>query len=322
MNQNVHVKHLSSPIHLPRPLSFCLPAVLTISLAVASMARAETVAEWKFDSNTDAAGDSVVKLDLNRDGASDESMLSANAAVLSEATGISDKWQPFLGSGFMEAKAGGGIPATGITEINKYGLFTQPNPSDAKNSSYEAYFGFSGLGDGTSDDGALKGGTFYLVMSPLANFNPGGRYGFMGTGHAGEGEVQLILEKGELQLRVGGRSVGMASAKLTRQWEQGMWYFIAVSWKGGMEPVLYVREMDTTGPAASPEATEGTADGSAPNASHPKYDPLVVGALWYNPGGNPSTVYGAGSRIAYASFNNTYSTKEEIEAAFKELAAP
>ncbi len=309
------------------PLLFSWPAssILPISLLALTLgsAPAGTVAAWKFDANSDSASGSVIKLDQSRDGASDESHLSENATVSSAATGISDKWKSFLAAGYLEAAAGGGIPATGIVEINKYGLFTQPNPPDAKNAGYANYLGFAGFGEGSNQEGAVKGGTVCLVLSPLENFKPGARYGLTGTGHAGEGEVQLVVEKsGELQLRVGGKSVGTAVAKLTREWNAGVWYFVAASWKTGGEPVLYVREMDAAGASSSPEATVGTAEGVAPTASFPDADPLVIGSLWYNAGGNASTVYGAGSRIAYARFDDTYSTKDDLEAAFQSLAAP
>lgn len=311
----------ASPI--PSPLSVP-PVFLVVFLALtASVTFGKTVAEWKFDTQADSTGGSVVKLDQSRDGASDESLLSENATVASVATGISDKWQPFLASGYLEAKAGGGIPASGIVEINKYGLFTQPNPSDANNAGYANYFGFAGLGKGSNEEGREKGGTAYLVLSPLESFKPGARYGFVGTGHAADGEVQLVVEKsGELQLRIGGKATGTAVARLTREWNPGLWYLVAASWKTGGEPVLYVREMDATGASASPEATIGATEGVAPETNFPDADPLVVGSMWYNPGGNASTVYGAGSRIAYVRFDDSYSTREDIEAVFKSLAAP
>src|SRR5262245_35257264 len=135
------------------PLVF--PSALLIALWTlpVSSTFAETVAAWKFDVNSDSEGGSVIKLDQSRNGASDESLLSENATVASMATGISDKWKSFLASGYLEARAGGGIPATGMVEINKYGLFTQPNPPDAKNAGYANYLGFAGFGEGSNQEG-------------------------------------------------------------------------------------------------------------------------------------------------------------------------
>ena len=306
--------HPTSP--LPRLL-----ALATLLLPLAPSAHAETVAEWKFDSEPT---DSIVKLDRCREGASDESRLSDNARVTTAPTDITPKWQPFLATGYLEAQPGGGIPSTGITEINKYGLFTQSSSDGSRKGSYAAYFGFSGFGNGTQPDGTtLNGGTVYLILSPLDAFKKGARYGFVGSGHTGEGEIQLGIDKnGDITFRAGGKSVGNAGARATIDWTPGTWYFIAASWRTQSEPVLYIRELSPSGPAASPEAILGTAQGLSPEASSPDSGPLVLGAQWFNPGNNPSTVYGAGSRIAYARFDNTYSTKEDIEATFKSLATP
>lgn len=315
----VHVQHF-----FVKPLSpirfLALVALVFLSMeAVLPRSFAEVVAEWKFDSSADVSGGSVVPMDHFRSGASNEAILRENSRVVGTATGLKGKWSPILSSGYLETGAGGGIEAS----ANKDGLVTQAPPPNARTACYSAYFGFSGLGDGSWQDGALKGGTVYLVLSPREVFHQGMRYGFMGTGHASEGAIQLgITKSGDLQLSVGGKEIGNATATVARTWDPGTWYFIAASWRANAEPVLYVREMGADGPSASPEALVGTTSGVGPPPARPGGAPLVIGANWYDPGARASTVQGSGSRIAYVRFDNIFSTKEEMEAVFKSLAAP
>ena len=80
--------------------------------------------------------------------------------------------------------------------------------------------------------------------------------------------------------------------------------------------------MDPAGVAASPAGVWGTPNGTVPATAHPGDDPLVIGANWYNPGDRSATVLGAGSKIAFARFDSTFSSKEEIEEMFKSLGGP
>lgn len=315
-----HVKHLS----VSSPIPFHCSVVVSVFLFAGAVlvprgAFAETVAEWKFDSATEESGGSIVKLDKFREGASDESVLCENSTIVSAATGLGDKWNASLSTGYLETGSGGGFESS----ANKEGLVTKANSTEKRNGAYTSYFGFNGLGSGTWGDGSQKGGTVYLVLSPRASWRQGMRYGLMGSGHAGDGGVQLTITKsGELALIVGGRAIGEGTAKVTRDWAPDAWYFVAASWQANAEPILYVREMAPSGPAESPAPSLGSPGSPAPASGSFEGEPLVIGANWYDPGANPGTVYGAAAKIAYVRFDNIFSTSEEMEAVFKSLAAP
>jgi hypothetical protein len=284
-------------------------------LAVAAV-QAGTVAEWKFDGKEPLGADQVVPLDGFLPSASGESVLMATTSFSPDATGIGDKWAPFLQAGYLDAGAGDAKEAA-----NQHGLVTK-NTRDEKiypagNASYRAYLGFAGLGS----EG--KGGTVFLVVSPKSWGS--GSYSLFGTGHFG-GQVFLSFNKGELRLVTGQGGSGKlrALSTVSQEWETDSWYFVGISWSGGQDPVLYVRKMDAAGAESSPEAIVGTATGPVPDiAEQPHFDPLVIGARWVNTGGADSlhTMGGANARFAYARVDNVYSTKEDMEAVFLSLGS-
>jgi hypothetical protein len=284
-------------------------------LAVAAV-QADTVAEWKFDGKEPLGADQVVPLDHFLPSASGESVLMAATSFSPDATGISDKWAPFLQTGFLDAGEG-----DGKASANQHGLVTK-NTQDAKlypagNASYRAYLGFAGLGS----EG--RGASVFLVVSPKSWAS--GNHSLFGTGHLG-GQVFLSVSKGELRFVAGqgGSGTLRSQSALAQEWETDAWYFVGISWSGGQNPVLYVRKMDGAGAGASPEAVLGTASGTVPEiAEQPRYDPLVVGARWVNTGGSDSlyTLGGANARIAYARVDNGYSTEEDMEAIFLSLGS-
>jgi hypothetical protein len=274
------------------------------------------VAEWQFNVAEDLLGSAKVKLDTAAPAASGESIIMEQSAVLKEPTGLGDKWKPFLRDGYLDVGEGGGLATPNLN-----GLVTGKEPANAE-TNYSAYMGFSGLGRGTWDDGQLKGGTVYLVVSPKGAWGSNSRFALMGTGHQIEGAVTLQFNEGPLSLTVGGSAAGRVTAKLEQDWEPGKWYFIAATWREGAEPVIYVREMDPAGPKTSPAAVTGKADEQAPAATQPEFDPLVIGAGWSDYGNGAFTVDGASARIAYARLDNISSSPEEIEEVFKGLAKP
>ena len=77
--------------------------------------------------------------------------------------------------------------------------------------------------------------------------------------------------------------------------------------------------MSPRGPARSPagylapatpvDAGKKVVDRIPADTVGPQYDPLVIGARWYNPG-HRYTRDGAGARIAWARFDRTYTLAE------------
>jgi hypothetical protein len=320
MNQHLLSKKSSALRSLGQRIPASLlrfPAFVLAGIAVSYSCLGATVAEWKFNEKEDIGG-GTVKLDTAVPGAASEAILMPQTIVSAAPTGISQKWKPFLQTGFLDIGKG-----SGEGNENQNGLTTGTKAEKAPGAYYK-YMGFQGLGSGEWDDGSKKGGTVYLVVSP----KPGGwgeypsRFGLMGTGHNISGGVSLLVTKdGNLQFRVLAGSKPVATASITQQWESGKWYFIAASWREDEKPVLYVREMVPAGIGACPTAVQSLGDTPAPALPEPEQDPIVIGASWIETGSKAATADGGNAKIAYARIDNTFSSAAEIDGAFKALAA-
>lgn len=268
------------------------------------------VAEWKFDQADEVTGGAEVKLDLATSGAKGTSLLMDKSVVSAAPTELGSGWKPFLSTGFLESQRG--------STLGQHGLVTDLKPGDNTGSNYRAYMGFTGFGSGTAEDGKLEGGTIYLVVSP-ADWAPGARYGLFGTGHAGEGAVALgIAKTGALTLRAGSQNGGASTAAVTQEWKPAAWYFVAGTWREGEPITLLVQEMSKDGPKAFSGASV-TATDPVPKLEQPQYDPIAIGANWYDPGDNPGTNDGANARLAWARLDNNFSTEDEMKAVFQSL---
>lgn len=319
-------------------------SVIAMMAVSAGTGQAGTVAEWQFNPDKDLPGGEMVKLDQSAPGASNESVLMKESKVVVGATGISDKWQPYLSKGYLEVLSG-----AGENSAEKHGLLTRStagDDADNNNAKCETYMGFSGLGSGA------QGGTVYLVVSPQAN-STGIRRGLMGSGlwvgqPLSTWSVTLLWTKdGALRLMAGRGEGGegnaadlngdgdqsdylFAETAVTQTWDPKKWYFIAASWKEDAAPVLYVREMANDGPAASPAGVAGKVTEAKGNivakvptgTAVPSNEPIAIGANWVNHG-NAQTRDGADAKIAYVRIENTFTdSPEKMDAAFKGLAAP
>lgn len=299
-------------LFLPFLLLFC-----SLGLSV----RADTVAEWKFDTDKQLAGGEIVKLDTFNPKASDISKLMQLSTVEPFETGLGDKWQPCLRKGYLVAPL-----SVGGKSQNQVGLRTETSSDADNNAEFRDYFGFSGLG--RAEKGT--GGTVYLVIKPNEGWEaPARRRTLFGTGHTIEGVIKVVVnEQKALTLTVGGVSDkgrhDAVTSSLDFPWENDKWYFIGASWQEGSMPLLYVREMSAEGgPLVSPPGMTAQADSVAPSATDsPKPDPLVIGAYWFNTGGEWYVTDGADACIAYARIENSYSTIDDMKSVFDSLGAP
>ncbi|MEZ0298653.1 MAG: hypothetical protein ACAI35_19570 [Candidatus Methylacidiphilales bacterium] len=270
---------------------------------------ADTVAEWKFDQSAEISGGNLVTLDKATLGASTSSELMKRSTASPESTGLGEGWQSFLKTGFLEAHSG--------NERSDHGLVTKANAADGKDAQYRKYFGRSGIKP-------ESGGTVYMVVSPRSKWSADARCGLMSTGHRIDGYVSLMVRSGGLVLEVGGKGSGnleQAEARVEMSFDAGDWYFVAASWKGGSNPVLYVRRMLPVGPSDSPPGITGTANQVCGSFEQPRYDPIAIGAEWINTGAEKFTTNGAGARIAYARLDNQPAEVAEMEAVFTSLGA-
>lgn len=177
-------------------------------------------------------------------------------------------------------------------------------------------------------------GTFYMVFRPTSSWTTGHRRTLTGTGGTGWTYMRLWVPQNSSTLTFDYVRVNATAAKsqitVTPTWSSSTWYFVAISWQSGQEPLLYLREMSAQGPEASPVATLGTlttASGfqsTVPSGSNnmPFVRPLAIGAYYYDPGGNAGTVDGAAAHIAYVRIDRGLSTYAQIEAVFNALGAP
>ncbi len=282
---------------------------LTLFATVLS-SRADVVAEWKFDGTADVAAGGVVNLDNAAAGASKDSKLQSDTRFVAGSTGMSASWASFLKSGFLEVGAGGGDG-----NKNRFGLVTQDNPAGAKNGQFRRYLGYSGL----SPD---KSGSVCVIVSPGSDWTTATRRGFFSTGHSIDGSISLAVQKtGPLVFRVGGKKEKFVDASVTRTWLPGKWYFIGASWGGGKKSVLVVYEIgpDLQSTLLKSDSVESTEP--CPTCEQPRYDPLVVGANWYNTGGECFTNEGADGRLAYLRVDNTFADAAAFKAILTSLAA-
>jgi hypothetical protein len=271
-------------------------------------ARAEVVAEWKFDGAEELSGGARVALDRVAGDASAQSELKPLAKVRPGPTGLGEAWQTWLRSGYLESADGG---------KNEAGLATRATSEDGKNARFARYLGKTGIW-------THGGGTVYLAASPAADWNTDKLQGLFSSGHRIGGFVDVGVKSGAAFIAVGGMKYGRpdtAEARASYKFEIGKWYFIGASWQGGHNPVLYVREMDARGPASPREAEAGTFEKVCEIFEQPGYDPLVIGASWINTGGESFTQDGAQGRIAYARVDNTPAKLADMKAVLEGLGA-
>jgi hypothetical protein len=112
-------------------------------------------------------------------------------------------------------------------------------------------------------------------------------------------------------------------------WDSSKWYFVAASWQTGQTPVLYVRELSSEGPAASPAAAKAELSKGDKfvekipegHNDYPFVRPFAIGARWTDTGGAQGTFDGAGARIAWFRLDNVYSSDKDIATVFESLGA-
>ena len=286
--------------------------LLTGSLGFLSplVCRAEVMAEWKLEAKTDSPGGSILIMDTVPAKASASSELLKESKYVAAATGLGDAWQLYLRFGYLDIKSG-----TGDAAKNAHGLITKESAPGAKDGRFSNYLGQAGIRED-------KGGAVYLVFSPQGDWKSDKRKGLMGTGHRGDGYIGLSVKGGIIGVEVGGRMLGamdIAESKTEMNFEIGKWYFVGASWRGGHNPVLYIREMNGGGPSASPAGRAGKFDSVCGIFEQPKYDPIVIGSLWFNAGGEAVATDGADAKIAFVRIDNTYAKIKEMESVFDSL---
>lgn len=274
--------------------------VLLSLLSLFQTSSAEIVAEWQFNGSENIAPGGTIPLDLVAPKASAVSELSSRSEYQAGPTGISDAWQPWLRTGYLVLPSG--------VEKNGAGLMTKAVSEDKKDARYGRYMGKAGMG----------GGTFYAVVCPTEDWNAGKRRGIMGTGHSIEGYLALSVEAGTISFEAGGIRDGQRQRAVSRaavRFTPGKWLFIGASWLAGRNPVLYLRELEST-----TEVT-GAFDSVCGDYGQPNYDPLAIGAIWTNTGSEAGTIDGLGGKIAWARFENLPSQLAEMQAVFAGLRA-
>jgi hypothetical protein len=281
-----------------------------------------TVAEWKFDETEPLTTDGIIKIQQTPSKASDESILRNRTEYKPEPTEIGSGWASYLQTGYLDV-------ARDTNTDDEAGLMTR-NTSSSKNSNfgYSKYMGFKGLGKGND------GGTVCLVFSPKSDWYkapgnrtlfgtgmlPGNVYttaGWILLGYKFENVFHLVLGQGDGT--VAQLSTSTISPK-DMELKKDRWYFVAGSWKEAADPVLYLREMKSGGPAMSPKAEIGKTGGKPlEKTTEPSESSLCVGALVGDSGFVQRTTYGADARIAYARLDNEYMDAEKMEKIFLSL---
>lgn len=274
--------------------------LLVCSLLLGSQAGAERVVEWTFEVDEDN-GDGITHATYAPPGVSTECTLQGSTLVVTLATGISANWEPFLQNGQLDVPPG-----------NDQGLVTVDSCVD--------FFGST-----------LLEGSFCMVYSPNNNL-ASSFLGYLGLGVSGQdpGYVSGKIIGGDPHLYAGKFGNWPSEKNLsdvhipTMTWDQNKWYFLAGTWVPGARNVLFVREMASDGPVASPPGVFGI---------HP--DPNVVpldcqldpcspvylgGWYQYNPL-NPPGVFadGCNGRIAWCKIYNNRLSTTAIEAEFESL---
>jgi hypothetical protein len=229
-------------------------------------------------------------------------------------TGISRRWDAKLHRGYLEIEG-----YANTADRDRIGAFTT--------NSCAHYLGVARASD--------IPGTCCLIFRPMTVWTTTtGRQALFGTGATTWATIKLHKAKNSTDLLFEFVRAQAPAAKCriaaSMTWDTNKWYFVSASWQCEKAPLLYIREMSPRGPAESPPAVHGTiynADGFQDTVPHgvnnmPFLRPLVIGAYYFDDGGQAGIIDGAGAHIAYFRLDNNLSTYEQIEEIFNGLFAP
>jgi hypothetical protein len=304
--------------------SACKPAWVASMLSfitIATTASAQIMTtEMTFSTPAENGTDAEVEMDFYPERASGILKLYASGDQITEIldlpTKIGRRWDPRLQTGFLHVDA-----------------FTQYNEprnrigAGASNEQMALYF------DKINDSNIP--GTFYMIFRPTDGWTHANRRTLTGTGSTNWSYFRLWVHQNSDVLRFDYEKKQNAPASkcqitIDTTWSTNTWYFTAISWKPGEEPVLYLREMSVRGPDESPAGLRGvlTEDEgydsvvSSGNNKMPFVRPLSIGAYYYDPGNNGGLVDGAAAHIAWFRLDHGLSSYEQIEDVFNSLGAP
>ena len=254
--------------------------VAVVCLCVHSEAWAAVAAEWTFEVDESFTTDS---------GASTSATLLGTSTITTGPTGISTNWASFLQNGFMTANPG-----------NNQGVEADASAPDLFEHS-------------------VVEGSFCGVMSPNQDMTTFifGVFGISGEG-TDPGYVSSKISYGAWHSWAGHAPDRANTAVYNTPWDTEKWYFLALSWAPGENSVMYLREMDPGGPAASPAGLVGSVNaGTNPVGAYiPADAPLLFGG-WIEPGGTRAD--GTRADWAWGQFLNTAVAIEDMEAKFESL---